>query len=154
MPGVDGLGLLHELRARHPHGKLVVLSMHPAAIWETRALAAGADAYVEKNMPPGEMVRQLLAVIGLADRTLRPEQSARDPRRAAVGIECLSNRELEIYQLLGQGLCTREIAAKLCISPKTVDAHRENIKTKLSLTSAVGLVRDATLWAKANTLAP
>jgi len=154
MPGVDGLGLLRELRSRHPAGKFVVLSMHPAAVWESRALAAGADAYVEKHATPQEMVRQILGVAGLAEKTLRPEQAARDPKRAAVGIESLSDREIEIYQLLGQGLCTREIAAKLCISPKTVDAHRENIKAKLGLTSAAGLIRDATLWAKANTLAP
>ena len=84
MPGVDGLGLLHELRARHPHGKLVVLSMHPAAIWETRALAAGADVSVARNLSQGRMVSSIstptMASCDLMARTMSAVSSEASAR--------------------------------------------------------------------------
>jgi DNA-binding NarL/FixJ family response regulator len=117
LPGADGIELIKTLRARFPALLMLVLSMHDEALYAERVLRAGAKGSVMKSSSS----EQLLQAVGTLAQ--------------------LSDRELEIVQLIGQGLSTSEISGRLGISSKTVESHRGNIRAKLSLKSGAELAR-------------
>jgi DNA-binding NarL/FixJ family response regulator len=147
----DGIELLKNLVARSPAIRVLVLSQKDEAAHAEQALRAGALGYIMKE----EATEELLTAI----RTVLNGEVYASRRLAAVilkkflrgspgdGIsDKLSDRELQVFQFLGTGLGTREIASQLHLSIKTVETHRENIKHKLSLTDSPSLLRAAQQW--------
>ncbi len=159
LPGKDGLDLVKELQLLHPGLPLLVLSMHDENIYAERLLRAGARGYIMKSEGGEkvlEAVREVLEgrvyfsrkVSAVILESLAHRQS--DPDEARPG--ALSDREFEVFQLLGQGLSTREIAGRLHLSIKTVGVHRMHIKRKLRLRTGAELTRQAVRWAAAQQL--
>jgi DNA-binding NarL/FixJ family response regulator len=148
----SGLDLIKDLRIRHPHVLVLVLSMRDEAFYAERALRAGARGYVVKEEGCGavlEGIRKVLkGQIHLSERVASKMIGAYVAGGARPGapIEQLTDRELEVFELIGKGLPTREIAQSLHLSVKTVDAHRENIKRKLGLEGATELLKHAIEW--------
>jgi len=132
---------------------VLVLSQCDETLYAERALHAGARGYIMKDQATEEVVVAIRAVLRgelyLSRRMgLRILQRSlgRPPGRGDSELESLSDRELQVLQLLGAGLGTRQIAERLHVSFKTVETHRENAKRKLGVTNGVGLVRYATSW--------
>ncbi len=147
LPGADGLELIKTLRARFPALLMLVLSMHDEALYAERVLRAGAKGYVMKSSSSEQLleaVRKVMAGEIFVSSALSSQmlQSMVKGRTQALGsLGQLSDRELEIVQLIGQGLSTSEISTRLGISSKTVESHRGNIRAKLSLKSGAELAR-------------
>jgi DNA-binding NarL/FixJ family response regulator len=150
----SGIDLIKRLQARDASIRLLVWSMHPEGLYAERALRAGALGYVHK----GRATRDILAAIRsvLAGKVFLSEElsakllgrlvggAARAVERPAV--EGLSDRELEAFGLMGQGLATPQIAERMHVSPKTVETYRARIKEKLGLSTATQVVQRATQW--------
>jgi len=152
MGGNDGLELVQNLRAIAPEMKILVYSMNDEMIYGPRVLRAGASAYVMKDSGLAELSRAI-AVVRDGGRYLSERLSGsliaeslgqRLPARSQQ-VAGLTDRELQIMRLLGSGKTTGEIAESLHISPKTVGAHRENLKEKLGVDSAAELAQRATI---------
>jgi DNA-binding NarL/FixJ family response regulator len=147
LPGADGIELIKTLRARFPALLMLVLSMHDEALYAERVLRAGAKGYVMKSSSSEQLlqaVRKVLAGEIFVSPSLSSQmlQSMVKGKSQAMGtLAQLSDRELEIVQLIGQGLSTSEISGRLGISSKTVESHRGNIRAKLSLKSGAELAR-------------
>ena len=151
----SGLELIKDLRIQQPNVATIVVSMHDETLYAERALRAGAKGYVMKRESTTNVLTAIRRVLEggvyLSDRmvariaTQLAGQSARDCA-SAERVEKLSDRELEVFRLLGRGLRTAEIANDLHLSMKTVQAYCARIKEKLTLTTAVELRRAATRW--------
>ena len=153
----SGIELIKEIKARNPNAKMLVASMHDEALFAERALRAGAMGYINKSEGTDRVVDAIRQVLG-GKITLSPRMTERMLHRS-VGtsngperspIEKLSDRELETFEMIGQGLTTRQIAARLHLSPKTVESYREHIKVKLNLENANELTRHAVQWVLEN----
>ena len=155
LPDKNGLEVIKDLRAQKPDLAVLVVSMHDEALYAERVLRAGARGYLMKQEGGKKIlaaIRQVLAgQISVSEKMSAQILEIFSGRRtgSASPVERLSDREFEVFQLVGQGRGTREIAAHLHLSVKTVEVHRANIKTKLQLRSAVELVRFAVRWAEA-----
>ena len=153
LEGSDGLDLVKEIKALHPEVLTMVLSMHDESLYAERAINAGARGYLTKlqlddtiliairrvldgEIYLSEKMSARFAAIYFGGRTLEDDSP----------LAVLSDRELEVFRLIGQGLGTREIAERLGLSPKTIESHREHLKQKLTLASGADLVRRATHW--------
>ncbi len=152
LPGVHGLELVKRAREASPGILVLVCSMYDEALFAERALRAGARGYVEKQEPVAEIVTAVREVLAgrryvsprIARRLDQPEREGRgsdDPIPSR-----LSDRELEVFTLIGRGLGTREIAERLGLSVKTVETYREHLKEKLALGSGAELTRRAVAW--------
>jgi DNA-binding NarL/FixJ family response regulator len=149
LPGTNGIELIKNLRARIPDIAILVLSMHDETLYAERALRAGAKGYIMKQASAQQLLTAIRAV--LQDEIyLNPALSASllkslvsPKQRTANALDLLSDRELEILRLVGEGFTTREVATKLGISVKTVESHRGNIRQKLKLKSGAELMRFA-----------
>jgi DNA-binding NarL/FixJ family response regulator len=149
----SGLELIKQMKASHPNVAVVVLSMHEESLYGERALRAGASGYVVKRDTPKKVVAAIRRVLDgqlylserfaalMAERFVKGRQPVSESP-----VEELSDRELEIFDLLGQGIGTRQIAEKLCVSIKTVQAYCARIKEKLHLQNATELLREAIRW--------
>jgi DNA-binding NarL/FixJ family response regulator len=149
----SGIELIKDLKQSCPEVAVLVLSMHEEAHYAERALRAGARGYIMKR----ETTRKVIAAIG---QVLEGKLCMSEPIAAALAaqfvegktlatgspIQQLSDRELEVFELLGQGRTTRQIAESLRVSLKTVQAHCARIKEKLNLGSATELLREAVRW--------
>jgi len=150
----SGLELIKQLRAHSADLKILVFTMHGEPIYEERALRAGANGYITKEQGTEkaiEAIRLLLQNKTLFSPSLAETVLARMSGRAptpADSIELLSDREIEVLDAIGNGLGSREIAQKLHLSTKTVQSHREHIKTKLGLARASELVNYAYNWVR------
>jgi DNA-binding NarL/FixJ family response regulator len=149
----DGLELIKSLKARFPSLFVLVLSEHDETLYAERALRAGAKGYLMKEEAsdevlnairttlPGELYlsrkMSVLALHRLLDNT---------PQAPGNYLERLTDRELQVFQMLGAGKGTADIAAELHVSPKTIQSHRENIKHKLGLSNAADLLCHAVHW--------
>jgi DNA-binding NarL/FixJ family response regulator len=150
----NGIDLIKDIRIRHPAVKVVVSSMHDEMLFAERVLRAGALGYISKAQPPKEVlqaIRQVLQGKIFVSKEVAGRLSQKRGGQTAVKtpespMAKLSNRELTIFELIGQGMTTRDIAGKLFLSIKTVETHREHIKTKLNLANAVDLVHHALCW--------
>ena len=148
-----GLELIQQIRDRHEGVKMLVSTMHDESLFAERALRAGAAGYISKEESPDKIIDALRRVLR-GDIYLSQRMANRLLHRvAAVGepleknpIDSLTDRELQVFQLIGQGLTTKQIARKLDLSHKTIEAHRERIKTKLGINSSTQLSRHATQW--------
>jgi DNA-binding NarL/FixJ family response regulator len=135
MPGRSGLEFIKDLRATHPQLAILVVSMHDEMLYAERAIRAGARGYIMKEAGGDSLlaaIRQVLRgeiyVSARMSARILDNLSARRPRGSDSPIGKLSDREFEIFRLVGQGKSTREIADQLHLSPKTVDVHRGHIK--------------------------
>lgn len=150
---VNGIELVKSLRSLRPALPVLMLSMHEESLYAERALRAGARGYLMKQSPPDLVVIAIRQVLhggiylspSANHRMLSTFLSGQKPASHDV-VEQLSDRELEIFELLGKGHGTSMIAHELRVSVKTVEAHRAHIKTKLNLTSAPELMRAAVEW--------
>jgi DNA-binding NarL/FixJ family response regulator len=148
--GPDGLELLKNLRASHPHLPVLILSMHDEAIYAERALRARANGYIMKQEATEKVlvaIRRILnGEIYLSDRMaskLLHQYIGGAPGDAHSQLSALSDRELEVFRLIGEGRGTRQIAEKLHLSVKTVETYQAHIKDKLALGSGRELVQHA-----------
>jgi len=157
LQGPSGLELIKDLKARHHHLPVLVLSMHEEHLYAERVLRAGAKGYVSKQEEPAEVVeairevmngrtyvskrvnREILDRLGHADKAVRPS-----------GMDLLSDREVEVFQLVGRGLNSRSISTELHLEPSTVDSYRARIKQKLGIKNAAELYHRAVQWAETN----
>lgn len=151
--GTSGLELIKSLKARDPELPVLVLSMHDESVFAERALHAGALGYIMKDAMMGQIqtaIRQVLAgkVFLSAPMTEQVVRGASRKRGAPGGspLDRLSDREIEVFELIGRGLGTSEIARKLHLSVKTIDTHRGNIRDKLGLKDPAQIVHHAVQW--------
>lgn len=141
LPGMDGITAARELASRTPAPNVMMLSMYDSPRLVAEALAAGAKGYALKSQACDELVDGIRRV-AVGERWIAPGLSPQ--AEASDGpLDALSTRERDIFRLLIGGLTMREIAQQLCISPKTVDTHRQRIFKKLDVHSAVQLLRFA-----------
>lgn len=153
----NGIELIKDIRLRFPEMLIIVLSMHDEKIYAERALRAGARGYIMKQEAPETILKAINHVLNdnifvsneIATRIFSMFFDGKNKDESSP-IDLLTDRELEVFQLIGQGFGTREIAGKLHISVKTVENHRAHIKEKLNLKSAIELVQQATLWLQRN----
>jgi DNA-binding NarL/FixJ family response regulator len=148
----DGIDLIPELMESSPGTRIVVLSQYHEDVYAHRALKAGARGYIMKSEAT-EVVHTAIQTVLRGDVYLSRTASARllhnlfpDPVAGGPDIAKLSDRELQVFQLLGAGCAPRKIAELLKISPKTVDTYREHLKDKLDLRDGLALLRAATHW--------
>jgi DNA-binding NarL/FixJ family response regulator len=153
LPDCDGIDLCRKIRNLYPKLPILVMSIHSEALYADRVLRAGANGYVMKHEAPHKIVgaiRQILsgnvhvsadAVQRVVDRQRRGKG---DPRDARVGN--LTEREIEVFTLIGQGRDTRQIAAELNLGVKTVETHRLSIKKKLNVRHLNYLIKRAVDW--------
>jgi len=153
MPGRSGIDFIKDLLALEPNLRILVVSMHDEMIYAERVLRAGARGYIMKEAGGENLLAALRQVLS-GQVYVSPKMSAkilgdlsgRKPRGSHSPIESLSDREFQVFQLIGQGLTTKAIAKQLGLSPKTVDVHREHIKEKLQIADATSLIRHAVRW--------
>lgn len=151
--GSNALTLIADLTHERPQLKILVLSMLNEAVYAERALRAGALGYVMKTADTAEVLQAVSSVLG-GRVYLSPKIFVsvfrgllhRTPLREVPGAAGLSDRELQVFQLIGSGAPNRQIALQLGISVKTVETHREHLKTKLGLENSEELVRAAELF--------
>jgi|KBSSwiStaDraftv2_1062776.scaffolds.fasta_scaffold35287_4 DNA-binding NarL/FixJ family response regulator len=149
----DGLDLVKEIKARYPKIPTLVLSMRDEALYAERALSAGALGYVAKTELDTRVlgaIRRTLAGEAYMSEAVQRRLAARylggNTLQTASPVDALSDRELQVFWLIGQGRPTRQIAGSLSRSIKTVESHIEHIKNKLAIQSAAELARRATHW--------
>ncbi len=151
LPDRSGLELIKDLRTLSPATEILVFSMHDEMLYAERCLRAGAKGYLMKGAKTPMLVQAVERVtsgnIYLSSRmTDHILANLSGKQTFKLRLETLSDRELEIFELIGLCRSSSQIAEQLAISPKTVDAHRGNIKTKLGLADAPSLMREAVLW--------
>lgn len=152
LPGKNGLELIKDLKASTEGVQMLVHSMHDESLYVERVLRAGAHGYIMKH-EGGKKVLDAIRKVLRGEIYVSPEMSGKileifSGRRPSSTdpVEALSDRQFEIFQMIGQGKGTRSIAEGLNVSVKTIDAHRAHIKEKLGLKSGNELVRFAVRW--------
>lgn len=153
LSGPDGLDLLKNIRARESALPVLILSMHDEAIYAERALRAGANGYIMKQEATEMVLVAVRRILNheiyvserVANRMLRHYITG-SPSTTESPIAGLSDRELEVFRLIGEGRGTRQIAEELHLSIKTVESYQAHIKEKLSLRNARELVQLAIQW--------
>ena len=155
----DSLDLIKVFNAEAPAVKVLVLSQHDEMTYAERVLRAGAKGYVMKENATTEILSAIRTVLAggiyvsqkISDLALRRMTGNNGlPETFGSFIDILTDREMQVFGLLGQGNSSRAIAESLGLSLKTIESHRENIKRKLELADAAALVHRATLWARNN----
>lgn len=155
LPGMSGLELIKELRSRHDDLRILVVSRHEEDLFAERAVRAGAQGYIMK-IDAGEQVVDAVRKISrggvylsekissklLMNMSMGAEQRERAP------FELLSDRELAVFRMIGQGRQTKEIASRLHISSKTVDTYKSRIREKLNIRGGKRLLQQAVQWVK------
>ena len=150
----DGLALIKDLVAQHPHLRILVFSLQPEANYAERCLRAGARGYLMKQEPV-ETLFAAIRTVAAGSICLSPQMAgillgslSGSARKPAGAYARLTDRELQVFRLVGLGKSSRDAAQHLGISLKTVETHRENIKNKLGLDSAGALVARAAVWVR------
>jgi DNA-binding NarL/FixJ family response regulator len=156
LPGRNGLELIRDLKSLRPGLPVLVLSMHDAALFAERVLRAGGRGYVSKQQSGQKLIQAIRQVLDgriyLSDEVstqLFDSLSGQRPAKTLSPVEQLTDRELEVFTLIGQARETKEITRRLGMSAKTVEAHRASIKRKLKLKTGPELTRHAVLWVEA-----
>jgi DNA-binding NarL/FixJ family response regulator len=158
----DGLELIKQIKAEMPTLPMLVISMHDENIYAERVLRAGARGYVMKKEPSdkifvaiAEVLRGELAVSNRVkqDMLAFSVSGKRASETRGSFLDTLSDREIQVFQFLGEGMPTREIAERLHLSVKTIESYRENLKVKLNLPNGASLVHRAIQWNKSQPVA-
>ena len=155
LPGKNGLELIKDFQVLHPGLPVLVISMHDESLYAGRVLRAGGRGYIMKQEGGKKLmqaIRQVLeGKIYVSEKMSAEILETFSGHRAgteSLPVEKLTDREFEVFQFIGQGQGTRDIAGKLHLSVKTVEVHRANIKAKLKLKSAPELIRYAVRWSE------
>lgn len=156
LPDRNGLEFIKDLQSRHPELPVLVISMHDESLYAERVLKSGGRGYIMKQEGGKKIMEAIRRVLSgqiyvsekMASKILEIF-SGRRAEALSSPIENLTDREFEIFQMIGQGYDTREIAQRLFLSNKTVEVHRANIRQKLNLRSSAELVRYAIRWIEA-----
>jgi DNA-binding NarL/FixJ family response regulator len=151
----NGIELTKNIKVQAPNLPVLIVSMHDEGLYAERALRAGAMGYLMKQEASDKIIqainRLLQGEIYLSDK-IKEKMLHRFVNKKGDGmvfsIDTLSDREMEVFQLIGNGYSTRQIAQKLNLSSKTIDSYREHLKLKLNLESGAELVRHAIQWAR------
>jgi DNA-binding NarL/FixJ family response regulator len=151
----NGIELTKNLKAMSPNFPVLIVSMHDENLYAERAIRAGAMGYLMKQ-EAGEKIIVAIRRLLQGDIYLNEKVKERMLQRfvnkrgdtAQFSIDSLSDREMEVFQLIGNGYSTRQIAQKLNLSTKTIDSYREHLKVKLNLHSGAELVRYAIQWGR------
>ncbi len=156
LPGMNGVELIKRLRSRYPKMLILVSSMHDESLFAERCLRAGANGYVNKEEATDKVVDAINRVID-GHLYLSADMTSRLLHGVIAGevgqqstLETLTDRELEVFALIGRGLPTREIAQKLHLSVKTIETHRDHVRAKLKIGSTTELMRHAVQWVLEN----
>jgi len=158
LPGRNGLELIKDIRAQIPEQIILVISMHDEALYAERVLKAGAKGYVMKDADRDTFLAAIRRVLGggfyvsekMSAEIFASYSGGAQPVKGSV--TRLSDREFEVFELLGQGLGTNDIAQRLGISPKTVEVHRAHIREKLEMPTGAAVVRYAVRWTETRNL--
>ncbi len=148
----NGIELIKRIRAMYPETRILVLSGFDESLYGERSLRAGAQGYLNKQLSSEKLIEAIETVMRgrryvsstLADRLVSKALCEKADTNSA--IETLSDRELQVFQMIGDGLTTGTIAQRLHVSPHTIDTHRENLKRKLGVNNAAELSRLAVQW--------
>jgi len=153
LPGKNGVEFIKDARAQHPDLRILVMSMHDESLYADRVLRAGGRGYIRKQEGGDKLIEAMRRVlrgdIAVSEKMtgkLLEKFSGRTTMDSP--LEGLSDRELEVFQLIGQGKTMKEIGDELHLSPKTIEVHRSNIRAKLRVTSAAELVAFAARWSQ------
>lgn len=152
LKGGNGLALIEQVKNRHAQIRMLVSSMYDESLFAERALRAGAMGFVNKQEDSEKLI-QAIRMVQTGQVYLSPKMANRLLNSVVAGqpanlnpVGGLSNRELEVFEHIGQGLTTKQIARKLHLSPKTIETHREKIKSKLNLKNSAELSCRAVQW--------
>jgi DNA-binding NarL/FixJ family response regulator len=152
LKGRNGIELVRDINKENASLPVLVLSMHEESLYAERALAAGARGYIMKHETSSSIVQAIRCVLGgeiyASPNLMRTilGRIANQPNPNISPMEKLTDRELEVLEAIGEGLTTRQIAAKLTLSSKTIGTYRERIKEKLGLQNAFELIHQAVRW--------
>jgi DNA-binding NarL/FixJ family response regulator len=160
----NGVSVIKDIRARFGDIPILVLSMHDETLYAERVLRVGGNGYIMKEEAATDLIAAINRVLRgevhlsekMTTRLLKPmmknTHNGHDEDPPAISpVQCLSDRELEVFELIGHGMKTRAVAQKLHLSVKTIEAHRANIKNKLNLGNAIELLQLATWHVQGNT---
>ena len=156
MPGLNGIDATRRIVEETNHVNVLVMTMHEESLYAERALRAGARGYVMKHEGLTQIISAIRAVLNnelflsesMKEMMLDRLVNKRRGDDSMFAIDSLTDREMEVFQLIGTGFSTRQIASTLNLSSKTVDSHRDHLKLKLRLDSGAELVRTAVQWMK------
>jgi DNA-binding NarL/FixJ family response regulator len=155
LPTTNGIELTKQIKSIAPNMPILVVSMHDESLYAERAIRAGAMGYVMKE-EAGDKVALALQHLLRGEMYLSAKMKQRMLHRfvnkrgdtAEFAIDTLSNREMEVFRLIGNGFSTRQIASQLGLSAKTIDSYREHLKVKLGLDNGADLIRHAIQWVR------
>lgn len=155
----SGIELMKNLKSLVPDMPVLIMSMHDEMLYAERAVRAGAKGYIMKHEASGKIVTAIRRVLSgdlylsdkVKERMLHRFVRSRD-ESPVFSIDTLSDREMEVFQLIGNGYGTRQIAAELNLSVKTIDSYREHLKLKLRLEKGSDLVRHAIQWVRSESM--
>ena len=153
LKGINGIELVKLIQRRYEKIPILVLSMHDESLYVERVLRAGARGYIMKQEGTEKVVTAIHKILGgdiyvseaMRKKLLRTFQESQ-PETSGPSVERLSDRELEVFRLIGQGYGTRQIADTLHVSVKTVNTYRQHIKEKLKFETGSELLRHAIQW--------
>ena len=153
LPGKNGIEFIKDARAQHPDLRILVMSMHDESLYVDRVLRAGGRGYIRKQEGGDKLIAAIRRVLGgeiaISEKMtgkLLEKFSGRSTMDSP--LESLTDRELEVFQLIGRGLTMKEIGDELHLSPKTIEVHRAHIREKLKVTSAAELISYAARWSE------
>lgn len=154
LEGTSGLDLLRLVQEQIPETRTLILSMHDESLYAERAIRAGARGYLMKQERPEMAVTAIRAVASgepflserMKSQLVKGFMDGRNASPGKNGVERLTDRELEIFQMLGGGRTIRDIAGSLCLSAKTVETHRDHIRQKLGLRHSADVLHHAIRW--------
>jgi DNA-binding NarL/FixJ family response regulator len=153
LPGKNGIEFIKDARAMQPGLRVLVMSMHDESLYADRVLRAGGRGYIRKQEGGAKLIEAMRRVlngeIAVSEKvTGRLLETFSGRKTMDSPLQGLSDRELEVFQLIGQGKTMKQIADELHLSPKTIEVHRSNIREKLHVSSAAELVAYAARWSQ------
>jgi DNA-binding NarL/FixJ family response regulator len=152
LPGKNGVEFIKDARAFRPDLLILAMSMHDESLYAERVLRAGGRGYIRKQEGGDKLIdamrRVLRGEIAVSERLTGRLLETFGRKTVRSSLEGLSDRELEVFQLIGQGKTMKEIGVDLHLSPKTIEVHRAHIREKLRITSAAELVAYAARWSE------
>jgi len=150
LPDKSGLELIKDLQALCPQIPVLVFSMHDEMLYAERVIRAGGRGYLMKGSSTDQFIRAMTEVLRgslfLSERVAGQILNRLGRGNSRSGLSSLTDRELEVFELIGRGVPIPQIGETLHISPRTVDAHRTNIRLKLGLPDAAAVMREAVVW--------
>ncbi len=150
LAGENGLDLVKEMAEEKAGPAILVLSMHDEQVWAERAIRAGARGYIMKKEASENVITALRNIrkgkIHVSTPIMERLLNRLHVKSDILGVDQLTDRELEVFRLIGAGLATREIAERMTLGVKTIGTYRDRVKQKLGIKTAAELVREAVLW--------